>query len=62
MLLLFFICITVTNAVVSYRDSIILDEFSEWLSKHNIKSKNDVDLARIFLNWIVNNKYNNTTL
>jgi hypothetical protein len=49
--------LTVTKSVISYKDSEILNKFSNWMNKFDIKTKDEFHLSHIFENWISNNKY-----
>ena len=49
--------LTVTKSAISYKDSEILNKFSKWMDKFDVKTKDEFHLSHIFENWISNNKY-----
>ena len=45
------------NSLNSYRDSSIIDRFKNWVETHNIEATDDHHLARMFDNWLSNDKF-----
>lgn len=35
----------------------VVDRFADWMTKHQIQSKDESHLAHIFDNWVENDKY-----